>query len=75
MAAYLIFGKSPDDVSNADVEFKDDRDQQAKEKPKKPARPSCGPRYGYTPSRTRYLNRDLQSAAQALVELRPGRSS
>ncbi|MBA3300505.1 MAG: PQQ-like beta-propeller repeat protein [Thermoleophilaceae bacterium] len=54
-AAYLLVGRSPDDVSNEDVEFKGGQEEKVSSTPI-----FAWPTFGYTPARTRYLNRQLQ---------------
>ena len=54
-AAYLLVGRSPDDVSNEDVEFQETQEQEGSS-----TAIFAWPTFGYTPARTRYLNRELQ---------------
>lgn len=55
-AGYLLLGREPDDVSNEDVEFQGGQRQEKISK--KPV--FAWPTLGYTESRGRYLNRELQ---------------
>jgi outer membrane protein assembly factor BamB len=70
VAVYLLWGKKPADVSNPNAEFQDTQDQAAQPPPttakKKKRETFVWSTYGYSGTRTRYLNTDLKPPFKVL---------